>query len=418
MFITESNNVPVAGEYDVIVCGGGVAGVSAALAANRLGKKVLLLEKSFMLGGLATLGHVNLFVSMCNGRGKKIIKGMCEELLNDSIRYGFDTLADEWRDGKEPDYQPKRRYETKFSAFIFALVLMEKLDDCGIKLLFDSVVSMPVMEGGHCKGIIVESKSGRQFYGAKMIVDTTGDADILYRAGMPTETGRNFFTHDVWMTDMEHIKKAAESGNLQDAIYEICGGGASLHGTGHPEGMKTFTGVTAEEITEYIIMNRKIILDKVKKSDRLSREILSMPGMPQFRETRHLVGDSVFAAEKYVHFDDSIAAINDFEYRDYLYEISYGCLVKTGFDNIITAGRSISCSGWGWDVSRVIPPAIITGQAAGIACAHAIDEAKPIYGIDVKKLQEQLAKDDVMIHFDDSLIPEKDKKETDAGSER
>ena len=88
----------------------------------------------------------------------------------------------------------------------------------------------------------------------------------------------------------------------------------------------------------------------------------------------------------------------------------YGVLVKTGFDNIITAGRTASADGYGWDVLRVIPPAIITGQAAGDACAQAIDTDKPIYGIDIKTLQNTLESENVMIHFDDSLIPDTSKE--------
>jgi len=66
-----------------------------------------------------------------------------------------------------------------------------------------------------------------------------------------------------------------------------------------------------------------------------------------------------------MHFGDSIAALNDFENTDWLYELPFRCLVKTGYDNLITAGRSASAEGWAWDVVRVIPPAIVRGQAAG-----------------------------------------------------
>ena len=83
---------PVAGEYDVIVAGGGLAGAAAALSAARLGKKTLLLEKSTALGGLATIGLINFWVPLCNGRGKQVIRGLAEEFLRLSIQYGFDTL--------------------------------------------------------------------------------------------------------------------------------------------------------------------------------------------------------------------------------------------------------------------------------------------------------------------------------------
>ena len=87
MIVTE--NLPEQQERDVIVLGGGVAGVAAAVSAARLGKRVLLMEKSTQLGGLATLGLINFFVPMCNGRGKQIIFGMAEELARLSLKYGY-----------------------------------------------------------------------------------------------------------------------------------------------------------------------------------------------------------------------------------------------------------------------------------------------------------------------------------------
>ena len=84
----------------------------------------------------------------------------------------------------------------------------------------------------------------------------------------------------------------------------------------------------------------------------------------------------------------------------------YGVLVKKGFDNLITAGRSAAAEGNAWDVLRVIPPAILTGQAAGEACAIAIDDNSVIWDIDITKLQKNLEATGVDIHFDDKLIPE------------
>ena len=89
------------GCYDIIVCGGGVSGVSAALSAAQRGKKTLLIEKSTILGGLATLGLINLFVPMCNGRGKQIIFGRCEKWIRDSAKYGYDTIPKEWQNGDD-----------------------------------------------------------------------------------------------------------------------------------------------------------------------------------------------------------------------------------------------------------------------------------------------------------------------------
>ena len=80
-------------------------------------------------------------------------------------------------------------------------------------------------------------------------------------------------------------------------------------------------------------------------------------------------------------------------------------MIRSGFDNLITAGRCTAGEGYAWDVLRVIPPAIITGQAAGLAAAQALDTKRPVYDIETASLQNTLAGQDVMIHFDDSLIP-------------
>jgi len=87
-------------KYDIAVAGGGVAGIAAAVEAARCGKKVVIIEKATQLGGLATIGLINLFVPMCNGRGVQIIKGMADEFLRLSIKYGYDTIPDEWKNGE------------------------------------------------------------------------------------------------------------------------------------------------------------------------------------------------------------------------------------------------------------------------------------------------------------------------------
>lgn len=119
-------------DYDIIVAGGGVAGVAAAVSARRMGKRVLLIEKSIGLGGLATAGLINLFVPMCNGRGRQIIKGMAEELLELAVRYGYDTIPEVWQNG-EPQKGERIRYETRFSAPIFTLALTEFVKEEGVE---------------------------------------------------------------------------------------------------------------------------------------------------------------------------------------------------------------------------------------------------------------------------------------------
>lgn len=112
-FINESNRIPVVDSYDVIVVGGGIAGVAAAVAARRSGSRVLLIEKSVVLGGLATLGFIAEYLPLCDGRGTKVTGAIAEELLRLSIKYGYDDLPPEWRDGL--GVGAKGRYRTFFS---------------------------------------------------------------------------------------------------------------------------------------------------------------------------------------------------------------------------------------------------------------------------------------------------------------
>lgn len=399
-----SEKIPVKGSYDVLVAGGGVAGVSAALSASRAGKKVLLLEKGAFLGGLATQGRINLFVPLCNGRGRQIIFGMAEELLRLAIRYGYDTLPAEWQAG-EPVRATKERYMTRFSSGIFALALTEQVVSENIDLLFDCIATYPVMKGTHCEGVMTQSKSGRALYEAGVVIDTTGDADLLCLAGVPIVERENYLSYIADGITIDSCRKASESGKIQDAMVEMMGGCATLDGRHHPDNMPMFKGTTVEDISCYLIQNQRLLLEKIKDDDRFSRDILALPSMAQFRTTRRIDGDYTLSVDdQFRHFDDSIGTICDFDHRDIVYEVPYRCLVRHEFDNMITAGRSASADGYAWDVLRVIPPAILTGQAAGLAAAQALSENKPICSIHQKTLQHSLAQSGIQIHFEDDLV--------------
>ncbi len=403
-----NENVKEIGEWDVVVIGGGVAGVAAAIAAARAGKKTLIIEKSLQFGGLATIGLVNYFVPMCNGRGTQICFGMADEMLNLSYRYGWTNLDGSWKKG-----EPKKngRLQANYSPTIFSLTLVEWMREEGVEMFIDTQFSSAVTSNGHIDGIAIESKSGREYVKGKMFVDATGDADLLYRAGVPTVDGKNYYTYYAFGMTLDTMKQAAEAGRVHRAYRWFMGGKANLYGGNHPADKKYYVGTTKEEVTEYVTDNQMLLLDSIKGHNPNEFDLTHLPTMPQFRTTRRLDGDATFSAEDaYKHREDSICAINDFDRADYLYEVPYGTLVKTGFDNVITAGRSASASGYGWDVLRVIPPAILTGQAAGNACAQAIDDGQPIYAIDLSKLQRALKNQNVMLHFPDELVPEEKTK--------
>ena len=404
--ITYQKTLEIKKEYDVIVCGGGLAGVAAAVSAAKNGLSTLLLEKSNILGGLGTLGLINLFVPMCNGRGKQIIFGLAEKWLRMSAELGFDTIPEEWRDG-EPKKETKTRYIQRYSPAIFAYQLTEEATKAGVDLLFDCIACDPIMNKNICRGVITESKGGTEFYGCRMLIDTTGDCDVLRRGGIPFVAGENFFTFAAKMITLDSCAEAAKKGNIELAYKGMHGGCINLFGDNQPSDIPRWSGLSAEDVTDYIVRNHLLMLENLKKTDRRSREIVTTPGMPQFRTTAHIKGDySLSVHDAYRHFDDSVCAINDFEHRDHLFEIPLRCLTRRDFPNIITAGRSADGTGYGWDLIRVIPPAILTGQAAGEAASLAIKSERSVADVDIRTLQAKLEKENVMIHFPDEYVPE------------
>ena len=160
------------GRYDVIVVGGGIAGVAASVAASRAGAKTLLIEKGVNLGGMATMGLISLYEPLCDGMGNQMIYGIAEELIKLSIRYGFDNLHPKW--GGCGHNKPKNeRYTTRYSPCVFSAALDDYVLKNGVELKFDTLATYPVMEGKTCMGVVVENLNGREYYEAGAVVDAT-----------------------------------------------------------------------------------------------------------------------------------------------------------------------------------------------------------------------------------------------------
>lgn len=375
-----SNFEPVfKGNYDVIVVGGGIAGVSASVAAVRGGASVLLIEKSINLGGLATSGLISWYEPLCDGKGKQMVFGIAEELIKLCGKYGFDTLPEKWGgDGRIK--ARSERYSTFFSPSIFALALDEYVLSNGVALRFDTLATYPVMNDGHCKGVIVESASGRERFNSKFVIDATGDAAIMHRAGVPTELGENYMTYIAHWFEMKDVA------NLNDD-KDICkfrhwlNAGSDMFGNGHPENLSMLTGGSAENITDYIIKGKTGLLNKLRTLDKNSYDLMTLPTMPQFRMIRRIIGKEDFNAIDGKGYENSIGDCGDFRPsgKGKHYQIPAGALYNDKFDNLIAAGRIISSpKGDGWEVSRVIPNCALTGEAAGKMAAVCIKENKTL----------------------------------------
>ncbi len=388
MEIKDRREIAVKEAYDVIVAGGGVTGVAAAVTAARRGAAVLLLEKSVNLGGLATSGLISWYEPLCDGRGRKLMGGMAEELLKLSIEYGFDNLPPKWG-GSRADTKRNERYSTYFSPAIFSLALDELVRDSGVRLRYDAYAVYPVTEVGRCAGVICESVSGREFFGAKVLIDATGDASIAERAGVPTVLGENYMTYIVHCFDQEDTAKLLADGDLC-GFRQWKNAGSDMLGNGHPAEMKKLAGSTAEEITEYMAEGKRRMFDRIKELDRESFDIMALPSMPQLRTIRHIIGKAAFCAEAGKEFPDSIGVCGDFRPSGIgnHYQVPFGALYHEKIDNLLAAGRIISApQGDGWEVSRVIPVCALTGEAAGNAAYLAVREGCGVPEIPIKKLQ-------------------------------
>lgn len=374
------------GSYDVIVVGGGIAGVSAAVSASRCGKSVLLIEKQVNLGGLATGGLISWYEPLCDGNGNQLIFGICEELIKLSIKYGFDNLHKKW--GGSGEKCRDERYNTNYSPTMFSIMLDKFVLDNGVTLRFDTYATYPVMEGNHCKGVICESVGGREFFEAKVVIDATGDATICHRAGIPTVLGENFMTYIAHVVDKNGIEEYMKDKKMID-VRKWFGVGSDLDGNGHPNGMRKLKGDNPEDVTNYVVMGKIKLLEKIKDKQRNEFDIMKLPTMAQFRTIRHIVGAEDFDGIDGKKYENSIGDTGDFRKKNIgrHYQIPYGALYNPHFDNILACGRIISApQGDGWEIARVIPSCALTGEAAGKAAAKAIDENIAVGNINAKEL--------------------------------
>lgn len=382
--------------YDVVVVGGGIAGVAAAVAAARKGVSVLLLEKSIVLGGLATAGLISWYEPLCDGRGKQMIYGIGEELIRLTAKDSFDTIDPVWRD--KTGGTPTKRFTNRFSPTLFAMTLDEYLQENNVKIMLDSHAVYPVMEGNLCRGVMVESKSGREFYPAGAVIDATGDAEIMDRAGVPTVKGGNWFSFVAHYTNRELAKKCAEGENMA-ACRKWMWVGSNMKGDGQPEGLPRMAGTTSQEITDFVLACRKAGLEKLRQENREDRDLSMIPFMPQFRTIRRIEGKVLFKGIHDEKFQDNVGDCGDFRRAGIHCQIPYGCLYHPDFANLWAAGRIVSAEeGDGWEITRVIPVCALTGQAAGTAAALCAREGCTADELDIRLLQATLKADGVNIN--------------------
>ena len=398
MTIIERLETAVTKNCDVLVCGGGFGGISAALSAARQGKKVILTEKLFMLGGLGTAGIVTIYLPLCDGLGRQVSFGIAEELFRLSISMGAEAKYPEnWLDQSDPEKRTEKdkRFEVQYNPHLFAILAEQLLIKEGVEILYGTYAVSTAVEKDKIAAVICENKSGRFGISAKSVVDATGDCDIAHFSGAPTEK--------------------FGQGNVLAAWYYSCGDkgyqlrmlGASDIPDEDKNGKESkplidrrFSGLDGEELSEQTVLSHGQTLSDIKAKRNGGENILpvNIATTPQIRMTRRIAGEyTLDTKEMHCRFEDSVGMVSNWKKRGPVYEVPFRTLYSGKIKNLICAGRCTSVTDAMWDIMRVIPCCAVTGQAAGTAAAMTDDFAS----LPVSELQTQLKKDGVILHEED-----------------
>jgi hypothetical protein len=395
-----SRDIPVIDTFDVVVVGGGMAGVSAAVAATRNAARVCLIERYCGLGGLATLGNVTAWLPLCDGKGRQVIAGLGEELLKLSVAdlkenypaARFRGLPDCWKPGGDREERIRKRYRVDFNPAAYMLALEKLVVDSGVKLFYDTRFCSVSRKDGHISHVIVENKSGRSAIACRTVVDATGDADVCVSSGEQT--------------------LSVESNVIAGWFYTLAEGELKLHqlsnqynpsaGTENAQG-PFFSGDDADQVTAHILKTREVIRERLvelRANQQTSNVQLIMPAtMACLRMTRRLRGGFTLAQNHMHHwFEDTIGLTGDWSRPGPVYAIPIRCMSGTMNDNLLVAGRCISVENNIWDALRAIPPCVVTGEAAGTAAALAVHHTNgDIHALEYEKLRDRLLEQGVLL---------------------
>ena len=413
---------------DLLVIGGGPAGVCAAIAAARHGAKTLLVEQGGCLGGMATRGLVGPFMTCYDRRGERqIILGLFEEIVQRLVAVGGAIHPSQVRAGTSfaAWHVPGHDHVTPFEPSALEFVLDDLCAEAGVEVLYHATFAEPILDGNAISGAVFLTKAGMRRIEARIVIDATGDGDVAFRAGAPCVLG-----------------DAERGGAMQPAttFFRICGlpeAAVEAVRAQYPEDGLCFKTLVAKarENGDWTLPRPHVNIYRSVKDDewfvnvsrlngvdstdpvslsaaetegrRQVREILAflrkyvpgadgvrlmaLPATVGIRESRHVLGESVLTERDVIGGRvpaDSIAlcsypidqhsggkdaagtlfVVPDGDY----YGIPYGCLVPRNVENLLVAGRCISATSAASASARVMPPCMATGQAAGLAAAMAV----------------------------------------------
>lgn len=396
MIINESIATPVAYNCDVLVCGGGIAGIAAAISAARCGKRVILTERQFMLGGLATSGLVTIYLPLCDGMGNQVSFGLAEELLRLSVSvwHNNDKGYCNWIEHPQSNTEKTPRYAVDFNPQLFAISAEQLLIKEKVKILYGTSAVAASMSGEKIDAVIFENKSGRFAVSSQTYIDATGDADLGRFSNTPTKLFNQGNVLAAWYysnKDNNYSLNMLGAADIPDSQKDETNKVELLS-------KKRFSGLDGEEISEMMCLSHsKIMSDYIKQKDNGDFQPTTIATIPQLRMTRKVDGEyTLDDNEMFKCFDDSIGLVSDWRRRGPVYEVPFRTLYSKKTVNLLFAGRITSVTDAMWDIMRVIPCCAVTGEAAGIAASmcNNMDE------LNIKELQAELVKRGVRLHFE------------------
>ncbi len=392
--ITETNTLNTAFSCDVCVAGGGVAGIAAALSAARNGADVILLEKEFILGGLATAGLITIYLPLDDGEGMQVSFGIAEELLKLSIQYGAEAKYPKaWlENGSFEEKKNGPRFEVQFNPHLFAISAEQLLLKEGVRILYGTSVCGVQKDGGRISHVIIENKSGRQGISVRTVVDATGDADVCHLAGENTAEFQQGNLLAGWYYYVNEKGLSLRQLGASDVPEEY----KAKQNSPKPLIDRRFKGLDGAELSEMVCLSHGQILDDILKRRKSGETLVpvTIPTIPQIRMTRRICGMyTMDDKEIRKDFADSCGMFSDWRKRGPSYQLPFGTLHGEKVENLIAAGRCISVTDSMWDITRVIPVCAVSGEAAGTAAAMT-DNFKTL---DISKLQSTLKEKGVHI---------------------
>ena len=418
-----AKELPIAGEYDVIVAGSGPAGTAAAVMAGRMGAKVLIIEWNNAIGGISTSGMMSHWTG-------SVTSPMYTEILQRSA-----DMNEGEQKGKIQQFINPENLKT---------VYLDMLKDANVDVLLYTFVCGVVMEGDQLTGVITESKSGRRVFRSKVVVDGTGDGDVAAFAGVEYHKGRESdgkmqpttlmfkvagvdMSRAVLLGSFESTYQT-ENGELQALAKEhipypaghLLAYKSTLPGivTCNMTNCTDIDGTKAEDLTRAEIVCRSQMPAIVKYLREFvpgfeNCYIISAGSMMGVRETRHFKGvytlneNDILTAKV---FDDWVVRGAHFNFDVHNmtgsgldatgvqkhwtqpkgYTIPYGCLVPEKINGLLLSGRNISGTHIAHSNYRVMPICVGIGAAAGVAAATAIKKGVQVRDIKGEELQDRL----------------------------